>query len=529
MSVDSVSSPGSVADDASAAHAGPSGNGAVPDEAVAPLDVTHRAPPHAHANLRGRLLATDYLALTLAWAAALAFLPVPLGSLPELGLAALLVVGMPAVTIALLGAWKLYRARECAVRALENARLLKAAAASTVLGIVVAELTGLPWTPWPFLVGGLAAFHTLVIGRATFNLWIAKRRRRGDAQWPVVLVGINEESAELHRLFADHPEYGFDVRGVVGPREDAGVYHPDAPWLGDVDAVTQALRRSDATGAVVASTALHPDDFNATVRTLLHAGAHIRVSNGLRGIAHKRLRTAPVGHEPLFYIEQWSLSPWQLRAKRALDLLAIGAGMVVAGPLLLAIAAVIKAADPSAPVLFRQERLGLHGQPFQLLKFRTMVVDAEARLAELQEANARTGPLFKMERDPRVTPIGRFLRASSLDELPQLLNVLKGEMSLVGPRPALEEETEQFSDRLRERMSVLPGITGLWQVEARDNPSFRSYERLDLFYVENWSVGLDLSILLATVLVVIDRTLGALRGLLPRRGGETAAASATLE
>ena len=140
-----------------------------------------------------------------------------------------------------------------------------------------------------------------------------------------------------------------------------------------------------------------------------------------------------------------------------------------------------------------------------MIKFRTMHVDAEARLAELTATNERTGPLFKMKTDPRVTRVGHWLRESSLDELPQLFNVIKGEMSLVGPRPALPREVAQFTGDVRGRELVMPGITGLWQVEARDNPSFDAYRRLDLFYVENWTLLLDVLILAATVEHVLVR------------------------
>ena len=158
-------------------------------------------------------------------------------------------------------------------------------------------------------------------------------------------------------------------------------------------------------------------------------------------------------------------------------------------------------------MLFRQRRVGRDGVEFEMLKFRSMCVDAEARLAALKlVGNDRTGPLFKLDGiDPRVTRIGRFLRASSLDELPQLLNVLRGDMSLVGPRPALAAEVAEFPADLNARHRVRPGITGLWQVEARDNPSFEAYRRLDLFYVENWSLVLDLVILLGTVEQVLAR------------------------
>jgi lipopolysaccharide/colanic/teichoic acid biosynthesis glycosyltransferase len=160
--------------------------------------------------------------------------------------------------------------------------------------------------------------------------------------------------------------------------------------------------------------------------------------------------------------------------------------------------------------------VGLGGHHFSVIKFRTMVVGAERQLDSLQGNNHRDGPLFKMVGDPRVTRLGRLLRASSLDELPQLLNVLRGHMSLVGPRPALPAEVAQFSDRLRMREQVRPGITGLWQVEARDNPSFDAYQRLDLFYTDNWSLTLDLLILLGT----IEQTVVRFVWTLLRRGVE---------
>jgi lipopolysaccharide/colanic/teichoic acid biosynthesis glycosyltransferase len=150
-------------------------------------------------------------------------------------------------------------------------------------------------------------------------------------------------------------------------------------------------------------------------------------------------------------------------------------------------------------VLFRQTRIGRDGKHFNVLKLRTMALDAEEHLTELIDLNERDGPLFKMTDDPRVTRVGRVIRDLNIDELPQLWNVLRGDMSLVGPRPALPSEFAAFDSRLRARANVLPGITGLWQVEARDNPSFEAYARLDLFYVENWSPMLDLTILISTL------------------------------
>jgi exopolysaccharide biosynthesis polyprenyl glycosylphosphotransferase len=262
---------------------------------------------------------------------------------------------------------------------------------------------------------------------------------------------------------------------------------------------------------VVAMGTLDADSLTDMVRVLHAAGAHVHISSGLRRIDHRRLRALPLAYEPLFYVEPWALPTRQLLAKRALDVACSGLILLLTAPLLLLIALLVKLQD-RGPVLFKQTRVGTNGQLFKLYKFRTMVVDAEARLAALAAQNDRMGPLFKMAKDPRVTRVGRFLRASSLDELPQLLNVLRGDMSLVGPRPALPAEVEKFDDELRDRTRVKPGITGLWQVEARDNPSFAAYRRLDLYYVENWSVSLDIVILLATIEHVITRFVTAIFG-----------------
>ncbi len=480
-------------------------------------------------RLRRALVATDVVALLLAWGAALTLVPWDPSALTSLSFAAVLLFVMPGVTLAVMGASRLYRARECAVRAIENARVLRAVLVAAIAGPVVAELAGLPWSVVPFVVGSLTALVAVIVGRTLFSLVVSKRRRAGALRWPVLMVGANEDAAELVQLFRDQPEYGFEVAGVAAPRDDAARHLPDVPWLGEVAEACEARRRSGVGGAVVATTALEPAELNAVVRDLVDDGAHVRVTNGLRGIAQNRLRKAPIGYEPLFYVEPGALSPWQHRVKRVLDVAFTSIGLVVLAPLMLATAAAVKLSDPKGPVLFKQERVGLNGAPFTLLKFRTMVVDAEARLAQLKEQNGRNGPLFKMADDPRVTPVGRFLRMSSIDELPQLFNVIRGDMSLVGPRPALQEEVEQFTERLQNRVLVLPGITGLWQVEARDNPSFWSYERLDMFYVENWSVGLDVSILFGTVVVVADRGIGAIRGLFARRPKEGAVAVSALD
>jgi exopolysaccharide biosynthesis polyprenyl glycosylphosphotransferase len=198
---------------------------------------------------------------------------------------------------------------------------------------------------------------------------------------------------------------------------------------------------------------------------------------------------------------------WQAIGKQVIDMVGAAALLLITSPFFLAIAAAIRASS-KGPIFFRQERCGLHGRAFTMLKFRSMVTNAEQLQAELNALNEMAGPVFKVTNDPRVTPIGRFLRKTSLDELPQLFNVLRGEMSLVGPRPLPVYEVERFDDPShRRRLSVKPGITCLWQVSGRNNVSdFREWVRLDLEYIDNWSIWLDLKILFRTIPVVLVGT-----------------------
>ena len=217
----------------------------------------------------------------------------------------------------------------------------------------------------------------------------------------------------------------------------------------------------------------------------------------------------PLAHEPIFYLERVSLSRSQVLIKRALDLVLGMITLIIVSPVLLVAGLAIRLND-GGPALFRQRRIGRDGKAFTVYKLRTMVTDAEDRLDEVVASvgNSRDDVLFKLDRDPRRTSVGKILESASIDELPQLINVVMGTMSLVGPRPALPSEVAKFDDELLTRLSVPPGITGLWQVEARDNPSFSAYKRLDLFYVENWSVTLDLVLMIETVSAVFARLVG---------------------
>jgi exopolysaccharide biosynthesis polyprenyl glycosylphosphotransferase len=208
---------------------------------------------------------------------------------------------------------------------------------------------------------------------------------------------------------------------------------------------------------------------------------------------------------PLMSTREISIQGWNLLFKRAFDLV-VGAAMGVAvSPLLLLIALAIRFETPG-PILFRQTRVGKNGQHFICYKFRSMVANADQLRSQIASLNESSGPLFKIRKDPRLTRVGRWIRRYSLDELPQLLNVLRGEMSLIGPRPNLPAEVAQYQEWMKKRLLVSPGLTGLWQVSGRSDLMFDEMVLLDLYYVENWSVGLDASILLRSVPAVLRAT-----------------------
>ena len=402
------------------------------------------------------------------------------------------------------------------VRLLEMTRLMRA---SFILGfalLVVDRFVPVRVQVRDAAAVALVTAMALMIGRSSYRQWIGTARKRGRFSRPVVVLGADEEARRLIELFDTHQDLGLHVVGVIGRRTDAfqnGLIHQ---LIGSVDDAEDAIARSGASGVVIVAGAVPAPRLTSLVRHLHAADVHVHLATGVSGIDGRRLRSVPIAHEPLLYVEPVSLGRLQGVAKRLLDVLVASIAIVLTSPLMILVAIAIKL-DDGGPVLFRQERVGRRGRRFGLRKFRSMHVDAETQLAALASANERRGPLFKMTDDPRVTRLGGFLRESSLDELSQLFNVLAGNMSLVGPRPALPAEVELFPESLRERERVLPGLTGLWQVEARDNPSFEAYRRLDLFYVENWSITLDLLIVVGTLEQVIGRVVTALSGRVRRR------------
>ena len=228
-------------------------------------------------------------------------------------------------------------------------------------------------------------------------------------------------------------------------------------------------------------------------------GIMVRVRTQLFDLRVGRPQVDNIDGVPVLTIRSGPEEDWQLALKRVLDFLGSAALLVLLGPFLLAIALLIRL-DSSGPVLFRQERVGLNRRIFKVLKFRTMVTEADQRQEELESLNEADGPVFKIKNDPRVTRLGRFLRHFSIDELPQLLNVIKGEMSLVGPRPLPLRDVKLIDTQWhKRRFSVKPGLTCLWQVNGRSDVDFERWVRMDLEYIDTWSLALDLKILLKTI------------------------------
>jgi exopolysaccharide biosynthesis polyprenyl glycosylphosphotransferase len=468
------------------------------DASVQPVDV-----PQATKGLRRRLIELDAVCIASSWCIALV-IGLSDGRISrDVWQVVLEIACLTALGVGLLAAMHLYRSRVTTMRSitLERTALVAVILAGTAWGVERLLKAHPPVSV--ALLGGALTFVTLSVARACFDAWVTLLRRNGSLSRPVVLVGGAPEVAELSELLFGHPEMGYRPVGYMsdGPSNAPGL--ATIRWIGPSSRGDEGVRSVHATGAVIAANGLSSAELNRIVRELHRAGLHVHLSSGLFRIGHRRVRQLPLAHEPFFYLEPPTPRRSELAAKRALDVVGATTILIITSPLTLFAAALIKLSD-RGPVLFKQVRVGQHGEEFMIHKLRTMTIDAERQFEALQSQNDRVGPLFKMADDPRVTRVGRWLRASSIDELPQLFDVLTGRLSLVGPRPALPAEVEQFDDELMGRQRIRPGVTGLWQVEARHNSSFYAYRHLDLFYLENWTLGLDITIGLATLRCLVS-------------------------
>ena len=396
---------------------------------------------------------------------------------------------------------RLYSARFF-LRFADEARRVAAAVSIGAVGVaLLAYLADSELARGWWLLAWGHALVCMLLARTAVRAVFRSMRRSRRLRRPVVIVGLNQEGLELAQMLDEDPSLGYDVVGYVDDLPTEAV--EGATLLGPIDDILAAVQRVDAQGVVIAATALDMGTSNRLIRELVEAGIHVQLSSTLRDIASYRLTVQPLGRFPVVYVEPVVRTGWRRHAKRAFDLSLSLLALTIAAPVLAAAALAIRLTSPG-PVLFRQQRVGRDGELFEVFKLRTMVADAEELLHDLREANDHTdGPLFKMQDDPRITRVGKVLRKLSIDELPQLWNVLRDEMSIVGPRPALPSEVDQWSPELFQRLRVKPGITGMWQVNGRSSASFAEYVRLDLYYVDNWSLVNDLVIVAKTIPAVL--------------------------
>ncbi|RAX17026.1 sugar transferase [Pseudarthrobacter sp. AG30] len=352
----------------------------------------------------------------------------------------------------------------------------------------------------------------LLVGRWLVRQHLTLERRRGESSARVLIIGGVYSAAHLVRSLLSVPAAGYrpvaaHMPGAAAAADLAVVGVPVTGVETDFDSIMESILKADVDAvAISAGVNIHPKDLRRLGWELAARDIGMILAPALTDVAGPRIHTQPVAGLPLIHVSTPKLTGGKKVAKRSFDLVVAGMLVAMLSPVFLLLAILVKLTD-GGPVFYRQERIGLRGTTFSMLKFRSMKVDADAQLQALLRAQGSAGtPLFKVENDPRITPLGRVLRKFSLDELPQLLNVLGGSMSLVGPRPQREGEVALYDDAAHRRLYVSPGMSGLWQVSGRSNLSWEESIRLDLYYVENWSLMGDVMILLKTFKAVFAST-----------------------
>jgi exopolysaccharide biosynthesis polyprenyl glycosylphosphotransferase len=382
------------------------------------------------------------------------------------------------------------------------ARLLVAGAAATVVGSAVAFSLAVPVHPlFPALCAGVQ-FAGLTALRLTIHLALRGLRRAGHNTRNVLIVGSGPRAAYVQEVIHRNPAWGLRIVGFIDDGEPEGGSAVDPDDVHKLTGMRDLLRGEVIDEVVVACPRSMLGSIVEVVDACAAAGVPITLLSDIFGDylpppqvrrfgSLPALNFAPVHHDRL-----------ALAVKRAIDV--VGAALLLAAtaPVFAAAALAVRLTSPG-PVLFRQVRCGLNGRTFEMLKLRTMAADAEARRSDLAHLNEMEGPVFKIRDDPRITPVGRLLRRFSVDELPQLWNVLRGDMSLVGPRPSLPSEVDEYQTFERRRLSMRPGLTCIWQVSGRNEIDFEDWVRLDLEYIDTWSLGQDWRILAQTLPAVL--------------------------
>jgi exopolysaccharide biosynthesis polyprenyl glycosylphosphotransferase len=478
----------------------------LPPEIVEPQPRLREGAARLYGRIIAGLLASDALAIE---AAVLVSWAVGIEHVRSAGAAALLLGMAPAVMAAVFAAHGLYRPTNL-TPADEFRRLISAVSVATVvlgllLDFVSAPLLGSRGTfPLDASWLGLTWVTALLVVLGERKVWhrvVHRLRKSGALAFRTVIVGTNHEAQEL-ALRLRNRGLGYDTLGMVvvyGEVSEAGAL----PVLGTLVDLPAIVRDARIECAFIASSAMRPEETTRVLQVMRRMHVEVRVSANMPEILASRLSVQAIGNTLALSLQTASLSGPQAFVKRVFDLAVAGTAIVLTSPLWL-VASVLIRTTSKGPSLFRQKRVGRHGKLFTIYKFRTMIPNADRLVTTLSGRGNGQGPLFKIGDDPRLTRVGRFLRKWSIDELPQLLNVVRGDMSLVGPRPMPATfDQSYYEDWHLQRLEVLPGITGLWQISGRSDLTFDECVRLDLFYIENWSVTYDLFILIKTIPAVL--------------------------
>lgn len=449
------------------------------------------------------------------------------------------VAGLPAVAVAQSSALGLLATGNTAYYAIAGLLLALAWMASLrlfktqTIGTVAAGLQEYKFVlkAWAALAGGLGVtigltgqhslrifliyslplgLSALLASRWTWRQWLIRQSRNGYALSNVLLYGQAVDVPFALRQISKCTSQAYRVVGVVvdGQSEpeaqvDIRAADPTLPVIFGSESLHTEAARLNADSIIVAGPLTGGNEALQHLGWNLEStGTKLIVASSLIGIADRRVRTSPLDGMALHHVEPARFTGVRYFLKRCFDVLFSSLVLLALAPIFALIALLIRRDGPGK-IFFLQERAGQDGRPFKMFKFRTMIEDAEAQLATLQEQNEGSGPLFKLKNDPRVTRCGKWLRKHSLDELPQFLNVLRGEMSVVGPRPPLFTEVDKYQGHTNRRLLLKPGVTGLWQVSGRSNLSWQESIRLDLYYAENWTVCSDLRIIWRTLSVML--------------------------
>lgn len=384
----------------------------------------------------------------------------------------------------------------------------KAAAIGFIILTSFVYLTKSEYISRTFLISTFSCTGMAIcLEKAILLQFFRTSRRRGYNFRSILIVGAGKRAQRFIDVVNEHAEWGLKVIGLVderGPSDERKPLNGRYPVLGSLGEISKVIRQHVVDDVVFVVPRSWLGKIDEAMRYCEMAGLKVSVAVDFFDLKLSKAKQTDLNGYPLLTFESAPDNLWLLFAKRLSDTAASLAALVLLSPVFLFIAIAIKVSS-RGPVLFRQVRCGLNGRQFTLYKFRTMVSNAEERLEQLRVHNEMEGPVFKMSNDPRVTAVGRFLRKWSMDELPQLWNVLAGDMSLVGPRPPLPSEVEQYDHWQRRKLSMRPGVTCLWQINGRNDISnFNDWVKLDLSYIDNWSLWLDYKILLKTIPAVFS-------------------------